>query len=121
MTPLQRFVRAVGYASLAIGGLASVAPREVARCGGVRTPDDSSLPVLVRLAAARQISVGLALLTRTPPEVARAARLFLPLTALDAAAVLAGVRRGGLAPRSAAMALTVLGTNAAVALAARRP
>ena len=49
----------------------------------------------------------------------RSAGLFLPLTALDAAAVLVGTRQGVLARRSAAMSLVVLATNVAIAAVSR--
>jgi hypothetical protein len=121
VTRLQSFVRAVGVASVAFGVVAALAPRRVAAAGGVRAAaTDAALPVVVRFAAARQLSLGLALLTRHPPDAGRAARLFLPLTALDAAAALSGVRAGVLAPRAAALSLTVLAADAWVALAARR-
>ena len=119
MTRLQRLVRGIGWASVAVAGVAAVAPRGLAGAAGVRAAqDDAALPVVVRFAAARQLSLGLALLTRTPVPVGRSARLFLPLTALDAAAALDGVRRGTLAPRAGVLALTVLAANVAVARAA---
>ena len=121
MTGLERFVRGVGVVSLGLAAVGLVRPRELASVAGVRAADDASLPVLVRLNAARQAVLGLALLTRTPVDVSRSAGLFLPLTALDAVAVLLGVRAGVLAPRSAAMALSVLGANIAVARAAPQP
>ena len=65
--------------------------------------------------------LGLALLTRRPTDVARSSGLFLPLTALDAVAVLAGARAGVLGRRSVVMALAVLATNAAVSRSAARP
>ncbi len=119
-SPLQRLVQGVGVVSLGLGALATVAPRRVAAAGGVREPGAGPLPLLVRLVAARQVSLGLALLTRRPTPVGRASGLFLPTTALDAAAVLLGVRSGVLKGRSAVMATTVLATNVAVTLADRR-
>ena len=121
MSGLERFVRGVGVASLGLAAVGLVRPRELAALAGVRASGDTSLPVLVRLNAARQAVLGLALLTHTPVDVGRSAGLFLPLTALDAAAVLLGVRAEALAPRSAVMALTVLGVNVGVAVADRRP
>jgi hypothetical protein len=116
---LQRFVRVVGRVSVGLGVVAVVAPRQVARAGGVRTAHtDPALPLLVRLNAARQLALGLALLTRRPVDPLRSAALFLPITAVDAAAVLLARRAGLLAPRSTAMALTVLATNVGVWLAA---
>ena len=120
MTPLQQLVRGVGVVSVALGALAVVAPRRVASAGGVADPSPTGVTVLVRLAAARQVSLGLALLTRSPVPVARAAGLFLPLTALDAAAVLHASRSGLLAPRAARAALVVLATDIGVSLLARR-
>ena len=117
--PLAALVRAVGWASLVIAGGAVVAPRALAGAVGVRAPDAPALPVLVRLIAARQASLGLALLTRRPTPVRRSADLFLPLTALDAAAVVQGVRTGALDRRAAAAAAAVLTVNAWVAHRAR--
>ena len=111
---LALLVRGVGLVSVALAAAGLVRPRQLAAAGGVRASGDASLPVLVRLVAARQGVLGLALLTRSPVDVRRAAGLFLPLTGLDAVAVLLGVRGRVLAPRSAAMALTVLAVNAAV-------
>lgn len=122
MTGLQQFVRGVGVVSVGLAAVGLVRPRELAAVAGVRTAaDDASLPVLVRLNAARQGVLGLAILTRTPVDVGRSSGLFLPLTALDAVAVLLGVRSRVLAPRSAAMALTVLAVNAGVQRAVAQP
>ena len=119
---LAGFVRAVGLACVGLGGLAIARPRALAEAAGVRSAGDASLPVLVRLAAARQVVLGLALLTRSPVDVRRSAGLFLPLTALDAAAVLGGTRQGVLARRSAVLSLVVLATNAAlVGVSGSRP
>jgi len=117
--PLGGLVRAVGWASLALAGVAVVAPRLLAGTLGLRDPGASAVPVLVRLVAARQASLGLALLTRRPTPVRRSADLFLPLTALDAAAVVHGVRNGALDRRAAAAAAAVLTVNAWVARRAR--
>ena len=119
MTPLQQFVRAVGVVSVGLGAVATVYPERVAAAGGVRDAGSPLVPLLVRLNAARQLTLGLALLTKRVP-VRRASGLFLPLTALDAGAVLAARRAGVLAPRSAVAALLVLATNVAVSVADRR-
>lgn len=119
MTPLEHLVRAVGVVSVGLGVVATLAPAQVAAAGGVRDVSGPVLPLLVRLGAARQLSLGVALLTRHPVPVARASGLFLPLTALDAVAVLAARRAGALERRSAVAALSVLATNVAVRLAAR--
>lgn len=121
VTPaLGRLVRAVGWTSIGLAAVATAQPREVASVAGVRDTDGALLPVLVRLNAARQAVLGIAILTRRPTPVQRSSDLFLPLTALDALAVAGGVRSGVLRPRSAAMALAVLGTNAWVSGRARR-
>ena len=112
---LATFVRAVGVASLGLGGLGLARPRALAAAAGVQPVGDASLPVLVRLAAARQVVLGLALLTRSPVDVRRAAGLFLPLTVLDAVAVVGATRQGVLARRSTGMSLAVLATNVVVA------
>lgn len=119
MRSLQQLVRAVGVVSVALGAVATVAPERVAAAGGVRDAGSPVVPLLVRLNAARQITVGLALLTRRVP-VGRASGLFLPLTALDAAAVLSARRAGVLSGRSVVMALAVLTTNVAVSVADQR-
>lgn len=112
---LPRFVRAVGWTSLALAAVGTAAPRRLAAFGGVANPAEAAVPVLVRLASARQAVIGLAVLTRRPTDVGRSARLFLPLTALDAGAVYTGVRSGALRPRAAAASTLVLATNVWVA------
>ena len=120
MSPdLRSFVRAVGVVSVGLGGVGVARPRALAAAAGVRPTGDASLPVLVRLAAARQVVLGLALLTRSPVDVRRSAGLFLPLTALDAATVLAGTRQGVLARRSSVMSLVVLAANVGIAAVSR--
>ena len=113
-------MRTVGVVSVALGALATVAPARVAAVGGVKDASGPVLPLLVRLVAARQVSLGIALLTRRPTPVVRASGLFLPVTALDAAAVLVARRAGALERRSTVMALCVLATNVAVRAAADR-
>lgn len=108
-------VRGVGVVSLGLAAVALVRPEAVAAAGGVRAPQDA-LPLLVRLNAARQAVLGLALLTRSPADLRRSARLFLPLTALDAVAVGLAARRGVVGTRSVVMAGAVLATNTAVLL-----
>lgn len=120
---LARFVRGVGVVSVGLAAVGLARPRLLTSWGGVvdtgpRTGDVVGL--LVRLGAARQGVVGLALLTRRPTDVRRSAGLFLPLTAVDAAVVVAAVRAGTLRPRAAAMSLAVLAANAGVAGRARR-
>lgn len=120
LDPLGRFVRAVGWTSIGLAASATAAPRRVAAAGGVLGADSAAVPVLVRLVAARQAAIGVAVLSRRPTEVRRNADLFLPLTALDAGAVLQGVRSGALDRRAGAMSVAVLAVNAAVGLGARR-
>lgn len=124
MTPahpgLARFVRAVGATSVGLSALGVARPRALLLAGGVVQPDGAAVvPLLVRLAAARQGVVGLALLTRRPTDVRRSADLFLPLTAVDAAVVLVAVRGRVLRRRSAALSLGVLAANSWVAWRAR--
>ena len=116
---LPRFVRAVGWASVGVGAAAAAAPRQVASLGGARDVRPDLVPVLVRLAGARQVAIGLAVLTRRPTDVRRTADLFLPLTVLDAGAVLHGVGSGALHRRAGVLALGVLATDVAVGLRAR--
>lgn len=116
---LEQVVLGVGGVSVALAGIGMVRPRELAAAAGVVPSDDPVLPLLVRLNAARQGVLGLALLSRRPVAVRRSAELFLPLTALDAVAVVAAYRSGVVRPRSLAMALGVLATNAGIAVAVR--
>ena len=119
--PDAAFVRAVGVVSVALAVVGLVRPRTLTTWGGVAAPPaGGELPLVVRLGAARQGVVGLALLTRHPTDVRRSADLFLPLTAVDAVVVLAAVRSGVLRPRAAAASLAVLATNVLVAVRARR-
>ncbi len=112
---LERFVRAVGWTSVALATFGITAPRPLASVAGVRDTAPDVVELLVRLASARQLVLGLAILSRRPTDVGRAARLFLPLTTLDAIAVGLAVRRGTLHPRAAAASATVLATNVWVA------
>ena len=112
---LERFVRAVGWTSLGLAAVGIMAPRPLAAGAGLRNPAQDAVPLLVRLASARQLVLGLAILSRRPTDVARSARLFLPLTTLDAIAVGLAVRHGSLQPRAAAASATVLATNLWVA------
>jgi hypothetical protein len=118
--PLQRFVRGVGAVSVALAVVGLVRPGALVAAGGVVGGASGALPLVVRLAAARQGVVGLALLTRRPTDVRRSAGLFLPLTTVDAVVVLSAVRSGVLLPRAGAMSLAVLAANAWVAARARR-
>ncbi len=70
------------------------------------------LPLLVRLAAARNIAMGAALLVTPAPQARRTTEVTLLLTALDAAAVLVARRGGDVAPRSVVLSSVVLGTSA---------
>lgn len=116
---LARVGRGVGVVSLAVAAVGAARPQLLASVGGVRSTDPG-LSVVVRFAAARQAALGLALLTRTPLDMRRAAGLFLPVTAIDAAAAVAGVRSGALERRAGIVAVTVLVANSLVAVAARR-
>jgi hypothetical protein len=119
VTRLQLLVRAVGVVSVGLGTVGVAAPRALTGAAGVRpAAQDASLPVVVRFAASRQIALGLALLTRRDVDPGRAAGLFLPVTVVDAAAALAGVRAGTLAPRAAVLSAAVLAANVAVRVAA---
>ncbi len=120
MSALPVFVRTVGWTSLGLAAVGTVAPRRLAEVGGVRACDGDLVPVLVRMAAARQALIGVAVLTRRPTDVRRSTNLFLPLTTFDAAAVLLGVRAGALRPRSGLMSAAVLATNVAIGVSVRR-
>ena len=113
-------VRAVGVVSVGLSLLGLVRPRALTSGGGVvAVPPGGVVDLVVRLGAARQGVLGLALLTRRPPDARRSAALFLPLTAVDAVVVIGAVRAGVLRPRAAAMSLAVLATNAGIAARAR--
>lgn len=114
------FVRAVGGVSVALAALGVARPRALTSAGGVvQVPGGGVVELVVRLGAARQGVIGMALLTRHPADLARSSGLFLPLTAVDAAVVVAAVRSGVLRPRAAAMSLAVLATNVGIALRVR--
>lgn len=118
---LARLARGVGALSLWLGAVGLVRPRAMAALLGVHAAaGDEALPVLVRLIAARNAMLGLALLTGPAPDMQRTGRLWLALTAADAAAVVAGTRQGELARRSSAASLLVLGANVAIVRAAER-
>ena len=118
--PRVGLVRVIGVASVTLAAAGLVAPRALAATAGVRDVSAPTLPLLVRLAAARQASLGLALLTRADLDAHRAAGLFLPTTVADAAAVLVAHRRGVLARRAAVASLVVLGTDVWVLVRSRR-
>ena len=111
--------KAVGSLSVWIGTAALFAPRWIAGVLGVRDAaarTDIALPMLVRLMAARNITLGAALLAVPASQARRTSEITLLLTGLDAAAVLVGRRGGDVAPRSAALSLAVLGTATAGAV-----
>ncbi len=119
MTPLERVVQGVGVASLVFGTAGVLAPRRLAGAFGVRPTQAPVLPLLVRFAASRQLALGAALLTRSPVPVGRSARLFLPVTAVDAAAAVVGHRQGLVGRRALVFSGAVLVTNVAVAAQSR--
>jgi hypothetical protein len=109
----------VGTLSIWIGTAALFAPRALPRLLGASetgTREDVLLPLLVRLAAARNIAMGAALLVVPVPQPRRTTEVTLLLTALDAAAVLVARRSGDVARRSAVTSLAVLATAAAGAV-----
>ncbi len=111
--------KSVGTLSIWIGTAALFAPRALPRLLGAddaATRADVLLPLLVRLAAARNIAMGAALLVTPAPQARRTTEVTLLLTALDAAAVLLARRGGDVAQRGAVTSLAVLGTAAAGAV-----
>ena len=109
----------IGTLSIWLGTAALFAPRRLARVLGVRsaaTDSDVALPLLVRLMAARNITLGAALLLVPVSQARRTTEVTLLLTGLDAAAVLVARRGGDVAPRSAGLSLAVLATAAAGAV-----
>ncbi|MCZ2860647.1 DUF4267 domain-containing protein [Blastococcus sp. VKM Ac-2987] len=111
--------KSIGTLSIWLGTAALFVPRWLSRVLGVRdtaTHSDVALPLLVRLMAARNITLGAALLITPASQARRATEVTLLLTGLDAAAVLVARRGGDVAPRSAALSLAVLGTAAAGAV-----
>ena len=111
--------KSIGTLSIWLGTGALFAPRRLARVLGVRsaaTDTDVALPLLVRLMAARNITLGAALLLVPVSQARRTTQVTLLLTGLDAAAVLVARRGGDVAPRSAGLSLAVLATAAAGAV-----
>lgn len=109
----------IGTLSIWLGTAALFAPRRLAGVLGVRdvaARTDVALPLLVRLMAARNITLGAALLATPVSQARRASEVTLLLTGLDAAAVLVARRGGDVAPRSAALSLAVLTTAVAGAV-----
>lgn len=107
--------KTIGTLSIWIGTAALFAPRALPRLLGADdtgTRTDVLLPLLVRLAAARNIAMGAALLVSPAPQARRTTEVTLLLTALDAAAVLVARRGGDVAPRSVVLSSIVLGTSA---------
>jgi hypothetical protein len=107
--------KTIGTLSIWIGTAALFAPRALPRLLGADdtgTRTDVLLPLLVRLAAARNIAMGAALLVTPAPQARRTTEVTLLLTALDAAAVLVARRGGDVAPRSVVLSSVVLGTSA---------
>jgi hypothetical protein len=103
--------RTVGSLSIGVGTAALAAPRRAAGLLGVRPDaarDDVTLPLLVRLGAARNVAMGAALLAAPAPQARRTTEVALLLTALDAAAVWTSRARGEVAPRSAVLSGAVL-------------
>lgn len=107
--------KTIGSLSIWIGTAALFAPRALPRLLGADdtgTRTDVLLPLLVRLAAARNIAMGAALLVTPAPQARRTTEVTMLLTALDAAAVLVARRGGDVAPRSVVLSSIVLGTSA---------
>ena len=107
--------KSIGTLSIWIGTAALFAPRALPRLLGADdtgTRTDVLVPLLVRLAAARNIAMGAALLVTPAPQARRTTEVTLLLTALDAAAVLVARRGGDVAPRSVVLSSVVLGTSA---------
>ena len=103
--------KTVGTLSIWVGTAALFAPRALPRLLGASetgTREDVLLPLLVRLAAARNIAMGAALLVVPVPQPRRTTEVTLLLTALDAAAVWTSRATGDVRPRSAALSGVVL-------------
>ena len=116
--------KSVGTLSIWLGTGALFAPRVFARVLGVdagAAQGDRALPLLVRLIAARNIAMGVALLARPRPPARRTTEVALVLAGVDAAAVLVARRGGDVAGRSPALSTTVLAAAVASAVRWRRP
>ena len=103
--------QSIGTLSIWIGTAALFAPRALPRLLGASetgTRDDVLLPLLVRLAAARNIAMGAALLATPAPQARRTTEVTLLLTGLDAAAVWTSRAEGDVAARSAVLSGVVL-------------
>jgi hypothetical protein len=115
--------KGIGILSIWLGTAALFAPRWISRVLGVRDAaarSDIALPMLVRLMAARNITLGAALLATPVSQARRTTEITLLLTGLDAAAVLVGRRGRDVAPRSAVLSIAVLGAAAAGAARGHR-
>ena len=111
--------KSIGTLSIWLGTGALFAPRAITSLLGVSDTaarQDTALPLLVRLIAARNIAMGAALLVSPPPQAQRTTEVTLLLTGIDAAAVLVATRKSDTATRSAVLSLAVLATSAAGAL-----
>ena len=111
--------KSVGTLSIWLGTAALFAPRWLSGALGVRDAaarSDVALPLLVRLMAARNITLGAALLVTPASQARRASEITLLLTGLDAAAVLVARRGGDVAQRSVVLSLAVLTTAVAGAV-----
>jgi hypothetical protein len=108
--------KSIGTLSIWLGTAALLTPRWLSRVLGVRgaaTRSDVALPLLVRLMAARNITLGAALLATPASQARRATEVTMLLTGLDAAAVLVARRGGDVASRSVVLSLAVLTTATA--------
>ena len=111
--------KSIGTLSIWLGTAALFAPRWLAGVLGVRNAaarHDAALPLLVRLMAARNITLGAALLITPVTQARRTTEVTLLLTGLDAAAVLVGRRGGDLAKRSVVLSTVVQAISVAGAV-----
>ncbi|MBW3639207.1 MAG: hypothetical protein KY451_05080 [Actinobacteria bacterium] len=109
----------VGGLSLALGGLAVVAPRRTASMFGLRA-GGPAVPLLVRMVGVRNAMAGVRTLQADDSDRGRALQAGLVLGAVDATAVLLAARQGVLSKRAAAGALTLLAAIAVLGVAAGR-
>jgi hypothetical protein len=103
--------QAVGTLSVALGGLAVVAPARTAAFFGVRETG-GAVPLLVRMVGVRNAVAGLRTLQASDDERLRALQAGLALGVVDAGAVLLAARAGAISKRSAVALLVVLGAIA---------
>lgn len=108
---------ALGAVSAGLGSLAVLAPQTTARMFGVRDTGGSG-SLLVRMIGVRNATMGLRALQATGEDQRRAVQAGFLVGAVDGLAVLLAARKGVITKRAALGVLVVLGSIAALGVAA---